>query len=112
MTLRRRRNRPRDNRRLPGVVAVAGWLGLLLAALSVVTWRQSRGVEMEAALRAVESQRALAEAERVTHTARIEELRSRARVVSVARERLGMKVPDDGDIVFLQVQAPVGEVAR
>lgn len=112
MTLRRRRNRPRNVRRLPGVVAVAGWLGLLLAALSLVTWRQSRGIEMEAALRSVESERAIAEAERVSVTARIEELRSRARVVRVATERLGMKLPEDSDIIFLQVQSPVDEVVQ
>ncbi len=111
MTLRRRRNRPRDYRRLPGVVAVIGWLGLLLASLSVVTWRQTRGVDMESALRSIEAERALVEAERVTLTARIEELRSRARVVRVATDRLGMKLPEDSDIVFLQVQAPAEEVA-
>jgi cell division protein FtsL len=110
VTFRRRRNRPRNVRRLPGVVAVAGWLALLLAALSLVTWRQSRGIEMEAALRAVESERAIAEAERVTLTAEIEELRSRARVIRVATERLGMKLPADSDIIFLQVQSPVDEV--
>lgn len=65
---------------------------------------------MEAALRAVESERAIAEAERVTLTAEIEELRSRARIVRVASQRLGMKLPEDSDIVFLQVQSPTIEV--
>lgn len=65
---------------------------------------------MEAALRAVESERAIAEAERVTLTAEIEELRSRARIVRVASQRLGMKLPEDSDIVFLQVQSPTIEM--
>jgi hypothetical protein len=65
---------------------------------------------MEAALRAVESERAIAEAERITLTAEIEELRSRARIVRVATDRLGMKLPADSDIVFLQVQSPVERV--
>jgi cell division protein FtsL len=110
MKVRGRRRRVDGARRGIGVAAVAGWLVLLLAALSLVTWRQSRGIEMEAALRALESERAIAEAERVTLTAQIEELRSRARVVRVATERLGMKLPADSDIVFLQVQSPVDEV--
>lgn len=103
MSLRRRHNRPMNKRRLPGVIAVAGWLVLLLAALSLVTWRQSRGVEMEIALRAIEIERGIAEAERVTVTAQVEELRSRARVLRVGRERLGMRLPEDQDIVFLRV---------
>ena len=111
MTFRRRRNRPRDHRRLPGVVVVVGWLGVLLAALSVVTWRQSHGVDMEASLRSIEAERAIVEAERITLTARIEELRSRARVVRAASDRLGMKLPEDSDIIFLQVQAPAERVA-
>ena len=74
---------------------------LLLAALSLVTWRQTRGVEMERVLRSLESQRALAEAERVASHRRIEELGSRSRIVRVARDRLGMHLPEDGEIVFL-----------
>ena len=46
---------------------------------------------------------ALTEAERVELVRRIEELRSRARVVRVARERLGMHLPSDDEIVFLPV---------
>jgi cell division protein FtsL len=80
---------------------VAGWLVLLLAALSLVTWRQTRGVEMERALRSLESQRVLAEADRVASHRRIEELGSRARIVRVARDRLGMHLPEDREIVFL-----------
>jgi cell division protein FtsL len=80
---------------------VAGWLVLLLAALSLVTWRQTRGVEMERALHSLESQRMLVEAERVASRRRIEELGSRSRIVRVARDRLGMHLPEDQEIVFL-----------
>lgn len=106
MSLRRRRNRPKGDRRLPGVIAVAGWLVLLLAALSLVTWRQARGVEMESRLRELEVERGIAEAERVAQTARLELLRSRSRIVRVARERLGMRLPQDSDIVFLEASVP------
>ncbi|MEX2583938.1 MAG: hypothetical protein WD766_11720 [Gemmatimonadota bacterium] len=102
MSGRRARVRRGEGGRRSGVVAVAGWLVLLLAALSLVTWRQTRGLEMERALRDVRSERAIAEAERVAAARRVEELRSRSRIVAVARERLGMHLPEDGEIVFLQ----------
>lgn len=101
MTARRRRNRAKAERRRPGVFVVAGWLVLLLAALSLVTWRQTRGVEMERALRELETERGIAEAERVAAVRRVEELQSRARVLAVARDRLGMTLPTDDQIVFL-----------
>ncbi len=99
--------RPRGGRKVrrgSGVLMVAGWLVLLLAALSLVTWRQTQGVAMEQALRELEAQRAIAEADRVTTARRVEELRSRRRILRVARERLGMHVPSDGEIIFLPVE--------
>ena len=108
MSTRRRRNRPKSERRRPGVFVVAGWLVLLLAALSLVTWRQTRGVEMERALRELETERGIAEAERVAAVRRVEELQSRVRVLSVARERLGMHLPSDDQIVFLPAATVAG----
>jgi hypothetical protein len=102
MTRARRRPLARARRR-PGVVTAGGWLVLLLAALSFVTWRQTRGVEMEGTLRELEVDRGIAEAERVAALRRVEELRGRARIVRVARERLGMRVPRDSEVVFLPV---------
>lgn len=97
-----RRSRGRkQTRRGRSVAAVAGWLIVLLAAFSLVTWRQARGVEMERTLRRVETERALVEVERVATERRIEEMSSRSRVVRVARDRLGMRVPDDAEIIFL-----------
>lgn len=108
-----RRGGPGPARRRPGWVRAVGWLVLLLVSLLSVTWRQTRGVEMERALQAVEAERAIAEAERVGEVRRIEELRSRARVVRVARDRLGMHLPEDGEIVFLPVETtPVVEAAE
>ena len=96
----RRRTRDRRGGRR-GIVVAIGWLALLLASLSFVTWRQPIGVEMERALRDLESERASAEAERVAAERRIEELRSRSRITSVARDRLGMHIAADDEIVFL-----------
>lgn len=78
---------------------------LVLSSLFFVTWRQTRGLQLERALGDIEAERAIAEAERVDLTRRVEELRSRARIVRVARERLGMHLPADSEIVFLP--APV-----
>lgn len=99
--MKRRRIRPQRPKRRPGIMLAAVWLLLLLGALSLVTWRQTTGVEMERALRDIETERGIAEAERIAASRRIEELRSRSRVVGVARDRLGMYIPDDREIVFL-----------
>jgi pyruvate kinase len=86
---------------------VTGWLFLLLAALSFVTWRQAVGVEMERALRELETERGIAEADRLAALRRIDELQGRSRIVPVARDRLGMHLPEDREIVFLPAAAPV-----
>lgn len=87
--------------RRPGWVRATAWVLLLLGALFTVTWRQTRGLRMEEGLRDLESKRGMAEAERVELVRRVEQLRSRARIVAVARDRLGMHLPTDREIVFL-----------
>lgn len=96
---------PRRGRRRPGWVRMLGWMMLILASLVIVTWRQTRGLELERQLRETEAEHAMAEAERVNLMRRVEELRSRARIVRVARERLGMHLPADSEIVFLPAPA-------
>jgi cell division protein FtsL len=76
---------------------------LLLGSLVLVTWRQTRGRDLEAGLSSIEKRHANAEAERVELVRRIEQLRSRARIVQVARDRLGMHLPTDREIVFLPI---------
>ena len=56
---------------------------------------------MERALRELETERGIAEAERIAAVRRVEELQSRVRVLAVARDRLGMHLPSDDEIVFL-----------
>lgn len=97
--------RPRVAVRRPAWVRTFGWIFLLLGSLLLVTWRQTRGRQLEQQLSAIEQKHATAEAERVELVRRIEQLRSRARVVKVARERLGLHLPSDGEIVFLPVPA-------
>lgn len=96
----------RVGRGRPGWVGALGWLLLLLGSLSLVTWRQTRGLALERQLRELETERAMREAERVELTREIERLRSRSRIVQVARDRLGMHLPQDSEIVFLPVGAP------
>ena len=97
----------RAGRARAGWVGALGWLLLLLSSLSLVTWRQTRGLALEREVREQETARAVREAERVELSRRIERLRSRSRIVQVARDRLGMHLPQDSEIVFL----PVGGVA-
>lgn len=90
------RGRPR--RAWPRVML---WVVLLLGSAFAVVWRQTRGVDLERALREAQTERALAEAEHLEWVRRAEEANSRVRVVRAATERLGMKLPGDGEIVFL-----------
>lgn len=83
----------------PSVVALA--VALLLASLSLVTWRQSRAFEGLAVLDRVQRDRSLAEAELSELHRHLQYLESRGRVVPEARERLGMHTPDASEIVLL-----------
>lgn len=105
MKFRRQRPLPRRPRRSPAWLRAAGWLCLLLGALLVVTWRQTRGLELEEGLRTLDTQRELLEAERMNRLRQIRELQSRARVVQVARDRLGMRLAVGDEIVFLPATA-------
>jgi cell division protein FtsL len=83
---------------------VVGWTLLVSAALLIVTWRQTRGLEMERELADTLALHALVETRRVELSRRSEELRSRARVIRVAGERFGMHLPVGEEIVFLPVR--------
>lgn len=110
---RRRAPGVRGGSRRPGWIGLLGWMMLVLASLVFVTWRQTRGLELERELREMEAEHAIMDAERVNLVRRVEELRSRARIVRVARERLGMHLPADSEIVFLPAPAPApGEGQR
>jgi cell division protein FtsL len=86
-------------------LAALPWLVILPASLSVVTWRQTEGVARERAIRETRAERAITETERMELERRIQALSTRTRVVRVARERLGMAVPSDDEIVLLPLSA-------
>lgn len=84
-----------------GTIRLALCFAALLAALTLVIWRQSLALETLGELDRLRDARALAEAERSDLIRRIEHLESRAVVVTAARERLGMRVPSAHEIVIL-----------
>lgn len=84
-----------------GVILTALGLAAVLAALSLVTWRQSRAREVLAELDRVQREISLVQAERAELERRIQTLQSRGHVVPAARERLGLVLPDAAQIVLL-----------
>jgi cell division protein FtsL len=75
---------------------------VLLGALGLVTWRQSRTLESLASLDDLHRRISVAVAERVELERDVLALESRARVVPEARERLGMHVPEGDELVQLR----------
>jgi cell division protein FtsL len=94
--------------RFSGALLTALSVALLLAALSLVTWRQARALERLAELDRLEREVSLLTAERNALESRIQVLESRGRVVPAARERLGMRTPSDeaGEIILLSGATP------
>jgi cell division protein FtsL len=80
--------------------------GALLCSLTLVAWRQSRALGALGELERVRNERALVQAEKEAMERAIQHLESRARVVPVARDRLGMRTPQATEIVILPGEAP------
>jgi cell division protein FtsL len=87
-----------------GTIRLALCFAALLAALTLVIWRQSQALETLRDLDKLRDSRALAEAERSDLLRKIEHLESRDYVVGAARARLGMRVPSADEIVILPLQ--------
>jgi cell division protein FtsB len=96
---------PTERRLRRAFVRRAFFVLVLLAALASVVWRQTVGYERERQLSALRSELSAVEAERVEVTNRIQALQTRARITRVARERLGMHVARDEEIIMLPVPA-------
>lgn len=73
----------------------------LLGALGLVTWRQSRTLEVLRDLDEAERLVSVKEAERVDLAGTIQVMESRGHVVPRARDELGMHTPDATELVFL-----------
>ncbi len=86
-------------------VRVALSVAAFLASLSLVAWRQGRAFDVMTQLDEVREENSLAVAERAELERSVQWLRSRARVVPDARERLGMEVADAAQLVILDLEA-------
>lgn len=86
-----------------GVQRAALAMAALLAALSVIAWRQGRAYELRRDLEAVRSELSLAQSERAQLTRDIRVLQSRERIVRVARRLLGLR-PPTGQVRVISVE--------
>lgn len=73
----------------------------LLGSLAMVPWRHSRALEELGALDDLRRSNSVATAERVELERDIQVLESRARVVPVARDLLGMHTPEGQELQLL-----------
>jgi cell division protein FtsL len=81
------------------------WAAGLVMAMGLVIWRQTVGADRMRELEKVREEIRVAEAERVELQTRMLTLGRRERVVGYARERLGMHVARDEEVVLLAVPA-------
>ena len=89
-----------------------GWMAyatLLGCALASVVWRQTAGRAGFRALEQLREEVAVAEAERDELVNRSLELQRRERITRHARERLGMHVARDEEVVLLPLAAEPAE---
>lgn len=83
-----------------------GFVILCMAgSLVSVVWRQTEGVARQREVTRLENETSIAEAERVEWANRIQALQTRARITRVARQRLGLHVARDDEVVLLPVPA-------
>jgi uncharacterized protein HemX len=99
--------RDRDARRARVVRGLGNALlvAAVAASLSVVVWRQTEGTERQRELSRLREERSIAAAERTEWENRILALQTRTRITRVARERLGLHVARDDQVVLLPVPA-------
>jgi hypothetical protein len=75
---------------------------LLLASMFVAVHRGARGRALAEAIGALADRQAMAEVERSELRREIEQLRGRSRIVR-AGERLGLRLPDEEELVILDL---------
>jgi len=89
--------------KLKGRHWIAVWLAGFLVTAAAIVWRQTRALDTVRQLRALQSTRAALEATRADAIAAIRHAQSRAVMVPLAEARLGLRLPQDTEIVILQV---------
>jgi hypothetical protein len=88
--------------RLRGRHWAALWLAGFLATAAAVVWRQSEALATARQLKALETARAALEATKADAIGAIRHARSRAVLVPLARAQLGLRLPQDTEIIILQ----------
>ncbi len=81
---------------------VAIWLAGVLAAAAAVVWRQTAALAAGRDLRRLEVTRGALEVARATAAGEIHRAKSRGVLVPLADRRLGLRLPQDSEIVILQ----------
>jgi cell division protein FtsB len=89
--------------KLKGRHWVAIWLAGFLVMAAAVVWRQTEALATVRQLRTLEAARGALEATRADAVAAIRHAQSRAVLVPLARAQLGLSLPQDTEIVILQV---------
>ena len=88
--------------RLRGRHWVALWLTGFLVMAALVVWRQSAYMAAARQLKALQTTRQALEVTRAATSADIRRAESRAVLVPLAQARLGLRLPQDTEIVILQ----------
>ena len=81
---------------------VAVWLAGFLAVAAAVVWRQTEALAAARALRSLQTARGALETSRAAAAAAVRRAQSRAVLVPLAESRLGLRLPNDTEIVILQ----------
>jgi hypothetical protein len=81
---------------------VAIWLAGFLAVAAAVVWRQTEALKTATTLRALQNARGALETGKAAAIADVRRARSRAVLVPLAERRLGLRLPQDSEIVILQ----------
>jgi len=92
----------RARRQGRGCFTVGFGLVLFVCVASLAVWRRSVGIGHAREIRALDARRVQLEGERAAVQSIIREAASRARIGTVAEQRLGMRVPADTQVIIVQ----------
>ena len=93
---------PRSGKAMKGRHWVALWLAGFLVTALLVVWRQSAALAAARELQSLDKARGALEASRASLIGDIRRARSRAVLVPLAEQRLGLRLPQDSEITILQ----------
>ncbi len=90
---------------LRGRSVVALVLAAFVVLASLVIWRRSIGIASSRDLRELDQQRVQLEGDRARLARDVRAASSRERLAPVVEQRLGMRVPSDGQVIILERRA-------